>query len=381
MELANSSSQCIINNDHCMSVKSQKEPNIQCPYSKKNGELCGIHSKSKKIIRIDQRTADFANHRIMINVSFRKSHLNPVEEEIHEYYDQLKCLENVPISKLNYAKIIKTLRNFQVQIEGDKQKLVDLLIKTIKGAELINSAYQDPASKCNNTTDFYDFVDLNSIPKEYLFIFICQDGMLYGMDLRSMHTYFQELDKDAMLMEKPVEYRNPYNRCMLSSKTICEYRNRIIKLQENGKDIKYPDEEHNPEDQMTFKVLEVFHTIYNYGYAVDASWFLKMKRQELLDWYWAMEDIWNRRLGLNISTKRNIVPGDLHIFNKAQYYTIRNNDLLELQEFMIDKIDQMVNSGLDRDSRILGIHYVLIGLCEICEIDNSLPFGMGGNIN
>jgi len=369
-----------------MSVKSKKELNLQCPYTRKNGELCGIHSKSKKIIRIDRD--DYSNHRVMINLTFRKSQLNQAEdlisnqeEEVPEYYDDLKLIENVPVSKLNYAKIIKTLRNFQVQIEGNKQKLVDLLIKTIRGAEEIKLAYQDPSSKCNNTTDFYDFVDLNSIPKEYLFIFICHDGMLYGMDLRSMYTYFQELDKDARLMEKPVEYRNPYNRCLMTSKTICEYRNRIDDLQSSGKAITYPDEEHDPEDQMTFKVLEVFHTIYNYGYAVDASWFLKMNRQELLDWYWAMEDIWNRRLGLNISTKRNIVPGDTQIFNKAEYYTIRNNDLLELQEFMIEKIDQMVNSGVDRDSRILGIHYVLIGLCEICEIDNSLPFGMGGTIN
>ena len=118
-------------------------------------------------------------------------------------------------------------------------------------------------------------------------------------------------------------------------------------------------------------MLEVFHTIYNYGYAVDASWFLKMTRQDLLDWYWTMEDVWNRRLGLNISTKRNIVPQDIHIFNKAEYYSMRESGLLELQKLMIEKIDAMVNSGIDRDSRILGIHYVLIGLTEICEVETA----------
>jgi hypothetical protein len=122
---------------------------------------------------------------------------------------------------------------------------------------------------------------------------------------------------------------------------------------------------------MTFRVLEIFHTIYNYGYAVDASWFLKMTRQDLLNWYWVMEDVWNRRLGLTNQVKRNIIPGDIHIFNRAEYYNIRDKSLIELQNIMIEKIDKMVNSGVDRDNRINGIHYVLIGITEVCEVETA----------
>jgi hypothetical protein len=241
---------------------------------------------------------------------------------------------------------------------------------------MLKEAYENPHEKCNNTCDFYDFIELNKIPSEYLFIFLDQDKKLYGMDLRSMYTYFKELEKDAGLLEKPVEYRNPYNRSMLTSRTICQYRNKIAELLKQGIEVTYPDEEHNPQDQMTFKALEVFHTMYNYGYAVDASWFLKMKHQDLLDLYLTMEDIWNRRLGVPVNIKRNIVPGDLNIFNRAEFHTLREKSLLQLQELIIGKIDKLVNSGIDRESRILGIHYVLIGLCEICEIDNTIPFGM-----
>ena len=381
-----------IDDGRCLSVKSRNELDIQCPNKRKYGNFCGIHNKvvinNGKVLRIDRLPDE--RHRILINLTFRKPNIDKKNLESIDkncetmrcsrsesrlespYYDNLELLDNIPLDKLNYAKIIKTLRHYQVQIRGpSRSQLVELLKKTIREVKLLEEAYEDPMGKCNNQADFYDFVELNKIPQEYLFVFMCHDGMLYGMDLRSMYTYFQELEKDAKMMEKAVEYRNPYNRCLMSSKTICSYRTRIKELLEHGKDVKYPDESHNPEDEMTFKVLEVFHTIYNYGYAVDASWFLKMTRQDLLDWYWTMEDVWNRRLGLNISTKRNIVPQDIHIFNKAEYYSMRESGLLELQKLMIEKIDAMVNSGIDRDSRILGIHYVLIGLTEICEVETA----------
>jgi hypothetical protein len=377
-----------INNNHCLSIKSHSEPNKQCPYAKKFGDFCGIHNKVVQkngiVVRIDQ--APSQAHRILINLTFRKSddddclirsneksRCSEVNEETREpeYYDDLEFIDSIPVENLNYAKIIKTLRHLQVQISGNRQQLADMLKKTLREIKLIEAAYEDPMGKCNNNADFYDFVDLNQIPKEYLFVFMCGDGMLYGMDVRSMYTYFQELERDAKLMEKAVEYKNPYNRQMMSSKTICAYRSRVADLTKTGKPLKYPDEERNPEDQMTFKVLEVFHTIYNYGYAVDASWFLKMNRTDLLNWYWTMEDVWNRRLGLSLTVKRNIVPNDIHIFNRAEYYNIREKSLIELQNLMIEKIDKMVNSGIDRDNRINGIHYVLIGITEVCEVETA----------
>jgi len=368
-----------INNNHCLSIKSRSEANKQCPYSKKHGDYCGIHhkviQKNGVVVRIDQVPDQ---HRIMINLTFRKSDENELIKSDScnllgepEYYDDLEFLESLPVDNLNYAKLIKTLRHLEVQIGGNREQLVNLLKRTLRETGLIKSAYENPMEKCNNSADFYDFVDLNQIPREYLFVFMCGDGMLYGMDIRSMYTYFQELERDAKLMEKTVEYKNPYNRQMMSSKTICAYRSRVSELMESGKPLKYPDEERNPEDQMTFKVLEIFHTIYNYGYAVDASWFLKMNRQDLLNWYWVMEDVWNRRLGLSMVVKRNIVPSDIHIFNRAEYYNIRDKTLIELQEIMIEKINKMVNSGVDRDNRINGIHYVLIGITEVCEVETA----------
>lgn len=386
------------NVNKCMSVKNKNDINTQCPNPQKIGEYCGNHAKCKNIIRIDQNNfCSPSVNRILINLTFRKysnksdktmfdnvdindAMQTNIVKNIHngpkepEFYDKLEYLVDIPLEKLNYAKIIKSLIFFKIQINGNKQSLVNKLIKHIKSRDLISQAREN-LSLCNNTSDFYDFVDLKDIPKEYLFIFMCEDDHLYGMDLRSMYTYFQGLEKDAKLMERPVEYKNPYNRCLLNTPTICAYREAIIQLQKQNKFLKYPDEEHNPEEKISFKVLEVFHTIYTYGYAVDGSWFLKMGKADLLDYYLVMEDIWNQRFNISLSTKRNIVPSNVNIFNKSEYYEIREFNKLKLQELMINKIEQMVNSGIDRDSRIIGIHYILIGLCEVCEIDNYLPFG------
>lgn len=381
--------------DKCMSVKNKKENNIQCPYQRKNGDYCGKHAKSNKIIRIDQMN-NVERNRILINLTFRKGEkrigydgvdsnmgnekkiIKEMEVKEPEFYDKLEYLENVPLEKLNYAKIIRTLIKFQIQIMGTKRTLVDKLMKHIRSDERIRQARED-VSLCNNTSDFYDFVDLKEIPKEYLFVFMCDDDHLYGMDLRSMHTYFQGLERDAKMMERNVEYKNPYNRCLFNTPTICAYRNAIELLKKQKKLLKYPDEDHNPEEKISFKILEVFHIIYNYGYAVDGSWFLKMGKADLLEYYLVMEDIWNRRFNISLNAKRNIVPDNVNIFNRTEYSEIREYNKLKLQELMIGKIEKMVNSGVDRDSRILGIHYILIGLCEVCEIDNYLPFGDENN--
>lgn len=354
-------------NELCMSVKSKSEASIQCPHARKVGEYCGVHHRCKNIVRIDGKKPE---GRITLNYTLKKLQPDVVEPE---FYDNLEYISNLDMDKINYAKLIKTLRHFQIQIQGTKKQLIKLLDSYIKNKDLVNRAYRD-TSICNNKDDFYNFVDLDDIPKEYLFIFVCEDGRLYGMDLRSMYSYFREVEKDCRLMEKPVEYCNPYNRCRLTAQSICNYRNRIKKLQDEGKSVTYPEEDYDPNDQLTFRAVEIFHTINNYGYSVDAGWFLRMSKADLLDYYTVMEDIWNHRLNISLAAKRNIVPNNLNVFNRAEYYEIREYDLLKLQNKILDKIEEMISSGVDRESRISGIHYCLYGLCEVCDIFPDTPF-------
>ena len=75
-----------VNNQKCISIKSLKDKNLQCPHPRKFGDFCGIHSKSKNVICFDQQD------RIMINLTFKKQ---DKEKKEPEFYDNLKDLQKI----------------------------------------------------------------------------------------------------------------------------------------------------------------------------------------------------------------------------------------------------------------------------------------------
>ncbi len=351
----------------CMSVKNIRHSDIQCPYKRKFGDYCGIHHKSKNVIRIDDRSL---NNKIMLNITYCKPTKEEIDNYESEYYDNVHYIQTTAVEKIKYPKLIKTLQKYKIQIQGSINYLIDTLIKHINAIDLIEQAYKN-TSLCNNTDDFYYFEKLDDIKKEYLFIFQCMDRRLYGMDLRSIYTYFQELKKSAKLLDKPVNYINPYNRCNFTSVTLHNYHQRIKELQEAGLPLKYPEMEVDPESKLNFKVLEVFSMITNYGYIVDSNIFLDMNKEELLSYYGIMDEIWNNHFKLTTSVKKNIVPNNINIFNPTEYYQIKNYDKPHLQEILINKIEEMITTGINREARISGINYILLGLSEICEYVHS----------
>ena len=81
-----------------------------------------------------------------------------------------------------------------------------------------------------------------------------------------------------------------------------------------------------------------------------------------------MDEIWNYRFGLSISQKKRIVGNDdINIFNNAEYHQIRDKSKLELQQLLVQKFEKMITSGIDRHDKINGVHYVLLGISDICE--------------
>jgi hypothetical protein len=355
---------------HCMSIKSRTEPNLQCPNSKKFGDLCGVHHRTKNVVRIDPNkigTVASTTDQIILNINVRKPSRTTEEIKViePEFYDDIEYLNKSTIDDLKYDKLLKTLKHLQIQIKGSKAQLLKSLVQYIKGRSAITKAYETPET-CNNQMDFYDFVELKEIPKEYLFIFMCLDGHLYGLDIRSLYTYFTELEKEASLMEKPVDYINPYNRYKLSSNTICDYRTRVEELKKNNMALKYVDVDATPKEKVEFRVVNIFQTIASYGYTVDPNIFLGMEKLALIAFYGVMEDMWNHRFNLSIAIKRNIVPNDVNIFSQSEFHHIKHMDKAALQNIMLNKIDTFINSGTDKEYRIQAIHYILIALNDVC---------------
>jgi len=365
-----------------MAAKSKNEPNVQCPRKKKKGDYCGIHNRCKKIYRIDK-----SKPKILINISFKGENLGldkceKQSEDTHfqinhkaEFYDHIPFLDNPDnLAKIQYNKLIKSLKKFRIQIQGgSKANLVKNLVNYLKAQKIILQAYDD-LSICNNETDFYDFVALDAIPKKYLFIFQCQDNRIYGLDIRSLYSYFEELEKEARYMDKSAEFINPYNRYPFTSETLNMYYKRIEELTSNNQSLKYPQTNKTPEDELYFKVLDVFHLMSSYGYPVNGTWFMKMSLVELLDFYRVLENLWNRHLNLTLSQKKKIVGNDhLFILTNTEFNEIRGQPKLDIQNVLIEKIRILISNGHSRDDRIRGIHYCLMALSEVIDIGEGLP--------
>lgn len=357
----------------CLSVKNKKDLNIQCPHSSvDDADLCGVHKRSKSPIYYQQPENAILR-------ACRKSQLEddrPLNQSQHnepEFYNQSQYFETRTVpNDFQYSIVIKTLKHFRLQIGGTKQKMINDIRQEINNQNEIDQAYQD-LKKCNNEHDFYDFTDLDEIPKEYLFIFMCQDKRLYGMDLRSLYSYFQDKERALYCYGRSIEYTNPYNRQHFSSPTLCQYRDRIQELQEQNKPLTYPQDTPSAEQDISFKVVELFNEISNYGYIADPEWFLNLDLEKLKKLYVAMDNIWNR-MGIPITVKRNIIPDDPNIFSLSEFFQIRDFSLQRLQYLLLNKFTSIVTKGNDREYRIMGINYLLMALGDICEIDTVMSF-------
>lgn len=368
--------------DKCLSVKSKTENGIQCSRKPKSGhDFCGVHLRSKKpVIYSPTTTKNTISPNIKLSLKNKSTNINlskNVKIELKpepEFYDQLEFLEQTSENKINYQKLLKTFKFFKLQINGSKRSLIQKLVDYLKTQEQIKQAELDP-SICNNPTDFYDFTNLSEIPKEYLFVFKCRDGLLYGMDLRSIHAYFQESEKSNIQMGRRIVYENPYNRQEISQHVINDYRDRIDHLKQNQKLVEHiTEEEQNETDQVNHLVNDVFGTICaTYGYTVDSNWFLQMNISQLLAFYRMILQNWTQ---IQESSRRNISPENINLFNHQEYRYIRSNNRQDLQRLLIEKIRILINNGREVDDRLTGVNLTLLCLATICNIPES-EFALG----
>lgn len=380
----------------CMSVKNKKEPNIQCPSKRKEGDYCGVHARCKNITRIDSNShTNNQNQPLNLNQTLNHNLMDddttimckkqqPTEEQNANininitkeplFYDNLEYITSLSYDDIKYDKLLNTLKHLNLQISGSKSQIIENLCNNLKQKEKIKEVY-DNLDLCNNNEDFHDFVNLHDVPKEYLFIFYCADKRFYGMDLRSMNSYFTEIEKDARISGTEIKYINPYNRQRINGNIINEYRVRIEELKKKNMPLTYTNDEQtiSAEEKVLFHILTVFQIIATYQYSIDSGLFTKLAKPDLLHFYAIMEDYWNTpRRGLNLAVKRNLVPDDPNLFNRADLNIICKYNLTQLQEFIISKIEKLITSGADRETRIHGIHLFLHGLHDVNRSENLL---------
>lgn len=230
----------------------------------------------------------------------------------------------------------------------------------------LNSFY-GPAFKnrklATNEFDFITLEPLNEIPVEQFISYKDIDGFIYGFDIVSLFNLLFKTEK---------EIRNPYNRNIIPDyvykniKSIIRYtniQNKKINLQieDNSSTL-------SNEKNIELRALTLFQNIDSLGNYTKSSWFLSLNRNNLVKFMRELSDIWNYRAQLSIQVKRNICPplGD-PFRNISIHYIITESNIWNVRKEVLEVLEKLINTGIDRDSKCLGAYYVLGALTLVNE--------------
>jgi hypothetical protein len=225
---------------------------------------------------------------------------------------------------------------------------------------------------CTNTTDFFTMDPLSELPNSQFYSFEDADGFIYGFDLLSIYNLIYKCDG---------QIKNPYNRLPISSENIEKLRS-LIRLSRVLKihictEIKNINDEISIKKSIELRALALFQNIDALGNYSNATWFLKLNKQQLIKMMRELIDIWSYRAPLSIETKKAICPPLGNPFSRFiqfhQFQSIENID--EIRKYILEILEKFVNSGIDRDNKCLGAYYVLGALTLVSEdAATSLPW-------
>jgi len=287
------------------------------------------------------------------------------------------------VLKYNYnAQQLKEIsKKHKLKVTGNKQQLINRIYVFLKLSSLIIKMQKvwrgklqrifnethGPAYKnhklCTNATDFFTMDDLGDLPLFNFFSYKDTDGFIYGFDIVSIYNLIYKTKGQVL---------NPYNRNEIPLTIIGTLR-KVLRL---GKifDIQIDTEIKDITSELTNKknielrTLDLFQNIDSLGNYSNSQWFLTLNRQQLNKFLRELVDIWSYRAQLSNETKRAICPPVGNPFRNICLQAISQETRLEyLQKTILEVMEKMVNSGVDKDNRSLGAYYVLGALTLVNE--------------
>lgn len=295
----------------CLATKSRRKKNIRCPHpALPQKSFCGIHKKTHFLWQGPDSplaTADFI----------------------------------VPVMKI---------WNWWLARRG-------LYFFAKRGA-----GYYD-RSICVNATDFFTCDDLQEIPVKMFYSYRDPvDKMVYGFDIRSIHTL---IEKARLRSEIP---NNPYTRKIVPLEVTKAVRQLAYKLKAGGTDPTWePIQPQSPEQQWRMRVIDTFAMIDDLQYTSNSDWFLSLTHNKMKLFYLELLDIWFHRAGLSSAARNAIVPINDDLFSWSAYRVRDCADQVNLRNICLKIIRRMISSAENRNDKVLGAMYVITALTQVCS--------------
>jgi len=289
----------------------------------------------------------------------------------------------------NIAQLKGFAKNYKLKLSGNKPQLLTRIysylylssyiikIQKVVRGKLVRAYMKLHGPACFNRklcTNMADFITMEPIEEIGFHQFVSYkdvDDFVYGFDITSLHNLF---------LKSAGEMKNPYNRNTIPESFIKRIRSIIRISKIIGIDINLSFEDVSKvvsnEKAIELRALTLFQNIDALGNYSNAQWFLSLNRHQICRFIRELIDIWNYRAQLTGHTKRNICPPFGNPFSNLsiEYITTEPN-LWNVKNVLLDVMEKLVNTGIDRDSKSLGAYYVL-GALTIVNNDaaTSLPW-------
>jgi len=288
------------------------------------------------------------------------------------------------------AKLKEYLKDYKLKCTGsNKKELVHRLFCFLYLSNFANKIQKNfrrhivqrfckcrgPVSKklislCVNESDFLTMENLNEIPSLQFFSFKDDDNFIYGFDVLSFYN----------LIFKNKQLQNPYNRKALHENTIRDFNTLLrlgdlldLELNININDI---NSEITSQKSIELRILDLFQNMNALGNYSDSAWFTSLNKVLLLKFIKELMEIWNYRAQLSEIIKKQICHpygNPFRTFNFSRMYA--ENNISVIQKEILIVLENMVNKGVDNDSRSLGTYYVLGGLTLVnVQAANAMPW-------
>lgn len=224
-------------------------------------------------------------------------------------------------------------------------------LKTLRGPALFQRTL------CNNPSDFLSGECISTISPERFVSFTDEDGFIYGFDISSGYNLI-------MRVQAWQSIRNPYNRNIIPVAAVQAIRD-IVRL---SSIIGYPlvVELDDPLTSVSvlkkreLRIVGLFIDIDGLGNYSSPSWMDTLNRVSLLKFIRELADIWNYRSQISAFTKSQICPPNGNPFNnRILLFQQHDACLIALWHTALSICEDLVKTGLDKDSRSLGAYYVL----------------------
>ena len=208
---------------------------------------------------------------------------------------------------------------------------------------------------CVNAEDFFTFQDIKKIQNDYFISFKDDMSKIFGFDV----------DSFKKLVDKKMT--NPYNRKNIPEEAKIRMKLIVKELKLKRKKNNYNTDKVSKEQKIKNEVVKVFQKIDendSYAGGTNINWFLDLDIIKLKKLYKLLEDIWNYRAELSNHKKNLIVPNKIMFpISVTSFHKI--NDKNKCRKILLEEMLKMVSSAIERENRVLGCYYVLIGLVEI----------------